>query len=51
MVETHNCIVRPQPSLDFLASNNLALAFKKHPQDLKHLFSEDDLIARIGRLN
>jgi hypothetical protein len=25
--------------------------FKERPQDLKHLFSEDDPLVRIGRLN
>ena len=37
--------------LVFLAGNDLALTFKEHPQDLKHLFSEDDLIVRNGRLD
>ena len=51
MVEIHNCIVRPQPLLDFLAGDNLALASKHHPQDLKHLFSKENLIVRIGHLS
>jgi hypothetical protein len=50
-VEIHNCIVPPQPCFDFLAGDNLAFTFKEHPQNLKHLFSEDDLIVRIGRLD
>jgi hypothetical protein len=49
MVEIHNSIARPQPSIDFLAGYNLAPTFKEHPQDLKHLFSEENLIVGIGR--
>jgi len=49
VVEIDDRIVRPQPSLDFLAGDNLALTFKEHPQNLKHLFSEQNLIVRIGR--
>ena len=33
--------------LDFLAGDNLALTFNEHPQDLKHLFSEENLMVRI----
>ena len=51
MVEIHDRIIRPQPALDFLAGDNLSFTFKQHPQDLKHLFSEENLIVRIGRLN
>ena len=43
--------IRPKPFYDLLAGDNLALTFNEHPQDLKHLFSEDDLIVRIGRVN
>jgi hypothetical protein len=51
VVEIDDRIIRPQPALDFLAGDNLGLAFKEHPQDLKHLFSEQNLVVRIGRLN
>src|ERR1700689_97182 len=51
MVEIHDSIIHPQLFLDFLAGDNLTLTFKQHPQDLKHLFSEQNLIIRIGRLN
>ena len=50
MIEIDDRIIRPEPALNFLASDNLALTFKEQPQDLKHLLSEDDLI-RIGGLN
>ncbi|MGC2401674.1 MAG: hypothetical protein WA510_17900, partial [Acidobacteriaceae bacterium] len=47
----HNCVVRPQPSLDFVAGNNLALTLKEHPQNLRRLFSEWNLLVRIGLLD
>jgi hypothetical protein len=49
VVEIHDRIIRPQPSFDFLAGDNLALTFKQHPQNLKHLFSEENLIIIIVR--
>jgi hypothetical protein len=50
MVEIDDRIIRPQPGLD-LAGDDRALPFNEHPQDLKHLFSEDDPIVRSGCLN
>jgi hypothetical protein len=51
MVEIDDRIIRPQPPLDFLAGHNHALTFKEHPQNLKHLFSEENLMVSIGRLS
>jgi hypothetical protein len=48
LVEIDDRIVGPQPTLDFLAGDNLALTFKEHPQNLKHLFSQENLMVRTG---
>jgi hypothetical protein len=50
VVEIHNRIIRPQLRLDFFAANNLALTLQEHPQDLKNLFSQENLI-RVWRLS
>src|SRR5271170_5867024 len=51
LVEVVDRMIHPQGVLDFLAGDNPALTFYEHPQDLKYLFSQQDLIIRIGRLN
>jgi hypothetical protein len=54
VVEINDRVIHPQPVLDFLAGDNRALTFKEHPQNLKHLLSEENLIISIisvGRLN
>src|ERR1700722_14680768 len=48
LVEVVDRMIHPQRALDFLAGDDPALTFYEHPQDLKYLFSEEDLGARTG---
>ena len=51
LVEIDDHVIRPQPALDFFAGDNFALPFKDHPQNLKHLFSEENLLLGSGASN
>jgi hypothetical protein len=50
VVEIYDRIGWPRPALDLIAGNNLASTFQEHSQDLKNLFSQENLI-RVWRLS
>jgi hypothetical protein len=50
LVEIDDRIIPPQPALDFLAGNNPSLTVNEHPQNLKHLFPEENLVIRAGTI-